>query len=191
MGKQHVDLFRKVLLRQKLLTGDEKNFYVPFIGDGDIAHELYTSMIVYGADIDSTRVSIAEGRIQGKCIVADCDQWPFSDVDVSFDGGDFDAYSHPYKAFVEFWHNAKKSDTLTLFFTDGHRQGIKRTKIWIKPTGESVKMKGMKEVRDHYNFYFQKYILPWFCDFIRPYTIKKKIHYLRKDMLYWGCVINV
>lgn len=54
LQKQHVDLYRKVLLRRKLLAlAVEGAAYVPFIGDGDIALELYAGKHqIFGADLD-------------------------------------------------------------------------------------------------------------------------------------------
>ena len=56
--KQHVDYYKKILLRKNLLSylSKEGDIYVPFIGDGDIAFDLYKYRKIYGADLDPERV---------------------------------------------------------------------------------------------------------------------------------------
>ena len=64
--KQHVDYHRKIALRKNLLekAAELKGaFYIPFIGDGDIAFDLYQGHKLYGADIDVERVNIAKSRL--------------------------------------------------------------------------------------------------------------------------------
>ena len=63
-GQQHVDLYRKLLLRRHLLRwASDGAAYVPFIGDGDIAAQLYGERTIYGADLDPERVEVARGRL--------------------------------------------------------------------------------------------------------------------------------
>ncbi len=190
--KQHVELHRKLMLRRQLLKLHKpERIYVPFIGDGDIAAELYKGMEVYGADIDPERVRTASSRFPDCTIVpADCNRFPFGDKDVIFDGADFDAYSDPYEAFRSFWQSAKKADRLILFFTDGHKQGIIRSGTFITPDGEHRKLADNTEKREVFNFYFPRTILPWFARYIEPYKIVKNAFYLRGMMLYWGAVID-
>jgi hypothetical protein len=66
-GKQHVDLHRKLALRRALLRGCPAGaVYVPFIGDGDIAAELYADRMVYGADLDPNRSATARARLRSR-----------------------------------------------------------------------------------------------------------------------------
>lgn len=56
---------------------------MPFIGDGDIAVELYTDRVIYGADLDPARIATCTRRLRdlncsGFLATADCDSWPFS-----------------------------------------------------------------------------------------------------------------
>ena len=190
MQKQHVDIHRKILLRKNLLHTKQGVFYVPFIGDGDIAVKLYSNAEIYGADIDSDRVNTAQQRVKGDIRTADCYGWPFGDIDKVFDVADFDSYSEPYGSFRTYWEEAKKADTMTLFFTDGQKQSIFRTSTWINPNGEKIKFNSITEQRKVGNFYFPKFILPWLIDYIKPYTIKRKLFYLRGMMLYWGAVVE-
>ena len=78
--KQHVDMYRKIMLRKRLLRRALPGAaYVPFIGDGDIAADLYADRVVYGADLDSQRAVTAAGRLNGSTVIAaDCDSWPFA-----------------------------------------------------------------------------------------------------------------
>ena len=53
--KQHVDIQRKLKLRRTLmekLGTTDGAYYIPFIGEGDIAVELYRDKMIYGADIE-------------------------------------------------------------------------------------------------------------------------------------------
>jgi len=190
--KQHVSYFRKVNLRKKLMPRKGSGVaYVPFIGDGDLAAELYSSYKVYGADLDPVRVSTAQARLKNSIIkICDCDSWGLGQVDDTFTLADFDAYNMPYNSFKAWWKNTKKADQLTLFFTDGVRQAIIRSGTFKKPDGEVLHDLDIKERRKAYNFYFKRYILPWFIDYIKPYKIKKKSFYLRGSMIYWGAMIQ-
>ena len=188
--RQHVDFHRKLMLRKNLLHAKQGVFYVPFIGDGDISVELYKEAEIYGADIDPDRVATAIERVRGTVITADCNKWPFPDVDKTFDVADLDAYSETYLPFRMFWENANKADKMTLFFTDGHKQGIMRTGHYHKPNGDKQFIEAVNDRRKVFNFYFPKHILPWFIDYISPYKVKKKQFYLRGMMLYWGAVIE-
>ena len=189
-GKQHVDMHRKIMLRKNLLHKKQGVFYVPFIGDGDISWELYREAEIYGADIDPARVNTAKGRLGGNIITSDCDKWPFPREEAVFDVADFDSYSEPYESFRSFWDKANKSKKLTLFFTDGHKQGIIRTGHWHKPNGTKEFIENTNDRRKAFNFYFPKYIFPWFQEYIKPYKVIKKQFYLRGMMLYWGAVIK-
>jgi len=190
--KQHMQFFRKVALRKKLMpprTGGVA--YIPYIGDGDLAAELYSSYKIFGADLDPTRVKTASSRLKESNIkVYDCDLWPFLGIPDAFTLGDFDAYNMPYNSFKSFWINANKADHLTLFFTDGVRQSIIRTGTFKKPDGEILRNLDLKERRKAYNFYFKRYIYPWFEEYIKPYKVVKKSLYLRSLMIYWGAVIK-
>ena len=81
--KQHVDIHRKLNLRKKLLEKAGKltgAVYVPFIGEGDIACELYQGNKIYGADSDPERVEVAKSRLKdAEIITADCDKFPFQE----------------------------------------------------------------------------------------------------------------
>src|SRR3990172_3658740 len=131
--KQHVDIHRKLLLRRNLLRHALPGAaYVPFVGDGDIALELYNERQIYAADIDPERVRTAEGRLAAAEIrVADCDSYPFPDIQEPIALADFDAYNNPYKALASFWPKARRTPRLVLFGTDGMRQAIIRNKITL------------------------------------------------------------
>jgi hypothetical protein len=99
--------------------------YAPFCGDGDLlaggskpgalAHEKYglpspyPGRFAYAADIDPVRV-------------ADCDVWPFADVNTGpIAVADFDAWAEPWPSFRSFWQNAEKAGRVVLVWTDAHR----------------------------------------------------------------------
>lgn len=192
--KQHVDLFRKSLLRKNLLRKAASGAaYVPFIGDGDLAIAHYSDRKIYGADLDAQRVETARRRLMGSEIrCANCDNWPFLGVDEVFAVADFDAYANPYKSLAAFWSNANKTKRLVIFGTDGMRYRIKRAKVIRSlPDGAESKPTG-QEWRMQYNFWWTKYVLPWLSNLVAPYRITMKQSYLRGTvgMLYWGIVCD-
>jgi len=193
--KQHVDLSRKLGLRRRLLetlgpVGGAA--YVPFIGDGDIAAELYDGREVYGADLDPKRVEVAASRVRGRVVVADCDRWPFAGLDVPFAVADFDAYAYPYDAFRAWWENAAKADRCALVFTDGERMAINAPPYKPHmPDGRKVDTAGdPKARRVLYNAYWAKQVRPWFVGAVDGWHIVTETKYLRGTMLYWGAVIE-
>jgi len=192
--KQHVDLFRKLLLRRRLLRYALPGpAYVPFCGDGDIARELYADRQVYAADLDSNRVENAQEAMPSAVVrQADCDGWPFADLDIPpFTVCDFDAYADPYASFRAFWHSAPKGSKMVLFFTDGHRQGISRSKRLILPDGTHRQLDDVSERRQTHNFYFRRTVVSWFMNYVAPWEVVKLQHYLRGWMLYWGAVVEL
>jgi hypothetical protein len=211
---QHLDPYRKVLLRKKLLKwAIDGPAYVPFIGDGDLAAGmdlrdappesgapkslavypgLYLNRYVYGADLDANRVALAQSRIpNGMIRCADCDTWPFDDVQTApFAVADFDAWAEPWPSFRNFWNQADKADRVVLFFTDAHRMGIMVDGTHIHPDGSNTKIDNLTERRQGFNFYLSKHVWPWFEDYIRPYRMIYKMRYLRGMLTYWGCVLE-
>jgi ubiquinone/menaquinone biosynthesis C-methylase UbiE len=192
--KQHVEIHRKLGLRRELIEKAPKlpgAFFIPFIGDGDIAAELYSGHQIYGADIDANRVKTATARLPKSDVVeADCDKYPFPDVKEEFSLADFDSYSYPYDSFREFWKVAKTKSPLVLFFTDGQLQAINRTGHWRHPDGSKQNSKTLTERRQVANKYFTGTIFPWFTEYIKPWTITHTQKYKRGQMLYWGSVIE-
>lgn len=196
------DFYRKRMLRAALLRYVDPvgPVYVPFIGDGDLAVELYRSRPIFGADLDPDRVETATRRLtelgHGKTIsikAADCNGWPFDGEDVpSFAAADFDAYSDPYEGFRAFWQAAPQRQRMALFFTDGHRQGILRTG-WFHAPGGSKRKVVNPEKRQLFNFYWQRVVKPWFNQFMTDagWRIVTMRYYLRgSSMLYWGAVVE-
>jgi len=192
--KQHVEFQRKIKLRKGLIEKAGKltgAYYVPFIGDGDIACELYQGNKIYGADLDPERVEVAKSRLRdAEIITADCDKFPFKGQDAVYSLGDFDSYSYPYDSFRSFWEGAKFGSQCILFFTDGQRQAIMRAGNYRTPDGKNVKTRTVTEKRTAYNFYFNKTVLPWFKEYVEPWKIVHVMKYLRSaSMCYWGAII--
>lgn len=192
--KQQVELHRKLRLRMELmekageLTGA---FYIPFIGEGDIAVALYNKNDVYGADIEPAMVTTAKFLLpNANILTADCDVFPFPDYNVTYSLADFDSYSYPYKAFRSFWKGAKIAPKCVLIFTDGQKQAIIKAGSYTMPNGKKLKLKTSTEKRTAFNFYFKRIIEPWFTEYIKPYEIVYITRYLRSgSMCYWGAII--
>ena len=192
--KQHVDIQRKIKLRQTLLDKAghlQGAYYIPFIGEGDIAAALYSDKKIYGADTNKAMVKIAQGRLpNAEIIVADCDQFPFKKGIATFSLADFDSYSYPYQSFRSFFERAKIASQCVLVFTDGQRQAIIGSGNYRTPDGEKHSLKKITEKREAYNFYFTKTVLPWFKAYIAPWKILYITKYLRNgSMCYWGAII--
>lgn len=192
-GKQHVNMYRKLLLRKRLLRhATEGACYVPFIGDGDIASALYSNRYILGADLDPARVETASSRLRGDIRVHDCDVWPFPGIKTPVSVADFDAYADPYTSFRAFWAGAEKADRLVIFFTDGLPQAILRRGILTKPSGEREEgIPGLPDRRRTvlYNAYL-KDVLPWFREYIEPYRVLDWMRYRRHHVMYWGMAIE-
>jgi len=163
--------------------------YVPFVGDGDLADQLYKDRELWIADIDPSRIATAVARLNPKCSkVADCDQWPFPDCNEKFAVADFDAYANPYPAFSAFVSSTTIATRCVIFGTCGQRQDIKRGKNVIDlEAGTRQHGDGWRE---QYNFWWLRFVLPFLQKKVIPWTIVRHSHYLRNEMLYWGIVIE-
>jgi hypothetical protein len=202
IAKQHVDFFRKTLSRKRLLRWEAPGAaYVPFIGDGDIAVELYGDRRIYGADIDADRTAVAASRLPTADIrVADCDQWVFRGLKDPIAVADFDAYGNPYKGFNDFWKLAPKADRLLVFFTDGQGLNIEWKGRWHHPSGEECFAPGYKAGvsggdvltrRRVWSFWYAKHVWPWFLEQLGDeWRVLDRARYIRGIMLYWGAVIE-
>lgn len=197
-GKQHVEEHRKLLLRRALMRfvpGLSGAAYVPFIGDGDIASELYRDLDIWGADLEEARVANAAENLPGAHLVAaDCDAWPFAEADPPpFALADFDAYSYPYASFRAFAANAQIQDKAVLFFTDGQRQPIHRNYTYVDPLGERHHLDGIVPMRRIYNAYWSKVVQPWWratCLHLGWKPIVTRYYLRANTMLYWGAVVR-
>lgn len=202
IAKQHADLFRKVALRKRLLRwATDGGAYVPFIGDGDIAVELYADRQVYGADIDADRTAVAEMRLPtAEVRVADCDFWTFRGLKDRIALADFDAYANPYKGFNDFWLKAPKRDRLVLFFTDGQGLNIEFKGRWTDPRGVIHEAPGfvtnqhagdVNVRRSTWAFWYSRHVWPWFIELLDgKWRVIDKFRYTRGVMLYWGVAIE-
>lgn len=199
-------MHRKVLLRRRLLRWQIPNspVYVPYIGDGDIANELYRDRPLFGADIDEERIETAAQRFPGQqVIVGDVEgdyytgAFPFEGLTTRFGIADFDAYASPYPAFRAFWEAAAKEDTLLVFFTDGHYMAMERTGWFYPPDGSPKRWLPVSSRETGWermvlaHQWLQKAIWPWFEDYIQPYEVVQRWRYRRMHVIYWGAVLKV
>lgn len=167
--------------------------YVPFIGDGDIADACYSERQIYGADLDPKRVATAQKRLSdAQVIVGDCDDWPFAGRAVEpVSVADFDAYGNPYKGFLSFWRQAPKFFPMVCFFTDGLRLRVQRGDVvWDWATQKAITSESPNQARAQFNFWFKRHALPYVQQIVTPHRIIDTKFYLRRHMVYWGCVID-
>lgn len=199
-AKQHVDMYRKVALRKRLMTKALPGTaaYVPFLGEGDLAVELYADRLVVGADLDPDRTKTASSRLPPSAILTsgDCNVWPFPAVSeasqATYGVGDFDAYSYPYDSFRSWWEACpNKARTLVLFFTDGQRQAIIRTGSWHHPDGHKESGLELTVRRKLFNTYHRNVVLPWLGPAVAPYKVKTTTSYIRASMIYHGAVVSL
>jgi hypothetical protein len=202
--KQHVEMYRKINLRKELLKHAIPGAcYVPFCGDGDLAGQLYYKKPfvtkIFGADLNPDRIATFRQRYphDTHLAVGDCDKWLFaSDLPDEFSVCYFDSYSHPYASFKTFWQWAndfeypRTAQRMVLFFTDGHRQGIIRSKVLIDPDNNHTRVESLAERRKLFNFYPKLVVFPWFVQQIEGWQINALKFYVRAGMLYWGTVIT-
>lgn len=164
--------------------------YVPYIGEGDIAAELYSERQVYGVELQEKFLGVAKSRLNGRFVKGDCREWHFSPEDGPFAIADFDAYGNPYESFASFWENASKASRVVMFFCDGRRNRISRHKCQaVLPTGE-IEGVPPKVWRKQYNLWLRRYVLPWIEGVIEPYIITRRVAFYRGAMLHWGCVVE-
>lgn len=192
--KQHVDIQRKITLRKALIekAGNLPGaYYIPFIGEGDIATAIYTDKRLFGADTNPAMVKKAKERLpDAEIIKADCDQFPFNKGTATFSLADFNAYSYPYDSFRSFWKGARIGSHCVIIFTDSQRQAIIRTGHYKTPDGEKHHLTKIAAKREAFNFYYTKTLLPWFKEYIKPWKIVYITKYLRgPNQMYWGAVI--
>jgi hypothetical protein len=194
--QQHVELFKKMAMRKRLLRAvGQGDAYVPFIGDGDIAFDLYSDRKIYGADLNESRIEIAKARLPNSDIRKfDCDGWPFPEIEVGPCAvADLDAYSYPYHAYRAFMNNAKIADRCLILGTDGQRQAVSRLGKYIDPaTGIGHVDLPLTKRRPLYNMWWKKAVQPYLIEDLnqRGFKIVQTQFYIRLHMLYWGIVIE-
>ena len=193
-GKQHQELYRKLLLRKSILSryppGDGA-YYIPFCGAGDIAMELYQGKRLYAPDLDPARIATFQERLPDAISkVANCNGWPFPGCREPFALADLDAYSNPYLALKAFWANTQKDSRVVIFGTDGNLQTINRQRRLVEiPRNSGPICADVNKVRAYYNFWWVRQVVPFLQKTILPYGIVHEMHYRRGGgMLYWGIV---
>jgi hypothetical protein len=187
----------KVRLRRRLLRKAQLEMgtvaYVPFVGHGHIAQEMYKRHRIIGADIDPGAANIAVNRLPESSTikVADCETWPFPEERGPVTIADFDAYTYPYGAFRQFWDHAPKDDTLVMFFSDGQKASIQKLNQYRHPAGKLVPVKtNLATKREKTTSYYKDVVFPWFEETIPPYSIVEHDVVEHSMMIYWGVIIR-
>lgn len=197
---QHVDLFRKLRLRRELLADAEPGAaFVPFLGEGDIALELYRDREILGIELDDA-IAVATSRrfvdagLSSKVITGDANVWhpnawgpghPFAVADL-------DAFSNPYHSLAALWTNGQLADRVVIFGTDGLRLGVKiSTTKHLGPLPDAKIVRAdMATRRRQFNNYWTAYVRPYLVDLVAPGQIVRELKYQRQHMLYWGIVVD-
>lgn len=197
---QHVDLWRKLALRRDLITRAPPGAaYVPFLGEGDIARELYTDRRIVGVELDpaiaargaeNLRAAQAE-RPDGwvpLVITGDANTW-HADADAGepFAIADLDSFNNPYLAFEAFWRNAPMTGTVVVFGTDALKMPmLLHRAIALLPSGT---MEPSTD-RGRHKFWWSQHVRPYLERAVAPARIVADSKYLRAGMLYWGVVVE-
>ena len=193
-GKQYGNADAKITVRQDLLHDAAPGAcYVPFIGAGDLAAELYEGRPIYGADLDADRLVIAQKRLPtARLQQSNCDQFPFRGEAISWAVADFDSYSYPYASFRAFWRAGQTNlvSPFVCFFTDAQRQAIVRGTAGFKlPSGKTAKLNTATR-GELDKTYFESIVKPWFEAMIKPWQVDRIEQRHHRFMIYWGAVIS-
>lgn len=207
--KQHVDLFRKIGIRRELLelVGPEAA-YVPFLGEADIAVDLYADRRIVGIELDPDVARLAGDRLVAVAtqpdgwrpliVTGNAETWHHDALSASpFAVLDVDAFSNPYRALEVAWRNMTPEDNLAprvaIFGTDGMRLAIRRSKSRMLaplPAGEPLlKTDDINERRRQWNGWWA-IVLEYLTELVAPATIIETRKYVRDHMLYWGIVVD-
>ncbi len=217
---QHAEIHRKFLLRRQFLRFAPPGFcYVPFCGDGDIAHEMYRDRPILAADIEPERVRTFMERIGGRGSAlwtvakpGDCDRWPFepSVLDSIRGAGwqcailDLDAYGYPFDAWRAAVANLPLADTFVVFFTDSQPNTIQRNGVWREPDGTKRDIRltsdggnrhrsfDLAVMRKEYQGWWSRRVRPWLDDEAKRigYRVRSARSYKRKNTLYEAAVFT-
>jgi len=165
--------------------------YVPYIGDGDVAAELYAGARIYGVDLDAARCETARARLPGAEVVqGDCEaSYPFAGRDEPVQVGDFDAWSYPYEAFRRWWTAGSRAERVLAVFTDSQMVYYRVSKRCVLPSGEHLFTEDLSERRGVFNFYRTRVLEPWLREAVAPWVVEVVLAYRRSMMWYWGAVL--
>lgn len=217
--KQHVEFHRKVLFRRQLVRTAGPcpgAAYLPFCGDGDLAEACWADRDLWAADLDPARTATFAARFpDAHLATGDCDSWPFTGPTPALTAIlDLDAYAYPYHAWRAATGALELAPTVVALFTDGQRQGIKRTGTWRDPdgtprqahttarrfvgasgnSGRIAETEGpdLRVTRPLYNGWLVRACRPWIQGEAHRlgYRLVTARGYTRQDMLYWGAVLK-
>lgn len=204
---QHVDLFRKIGLRRELLAlVGAGGAYVPFLGEADIAAELYRGRYVLGVELDPDVARTAGARLAeldppGFVIVGDAEAWHVgADAGAPYAVLDVDAFSNPYRSLEAAWRELVDrpnrtpglADRVAVFGTDGMRLAIRQSKsrYYSSPTTRKLSSGTISDKRRQWNNWWGGFVLPWLEQLFAGWTIVETRKYQRTHMVYWGVVLE-
>lgn len=202
---QHVEMYRKLLLRRQLLqlAGDPPGAAaVPFCGDGDLTAELYADRTLYAVDFDPARTATFQTRFPDANVhTGDADKvWPWGSDAAELAVIDLDAWAYPYDTWRSITARHPLAPVVVVVFTDGEKGTIQRNGIWRTPDGvkhtanigHSLKPDTSVTRKVHAEW-VSKTLRPWIAaeaprlGFEPPWLVRS---YLRRHMVYWGAVLE-
>lgn len=165
--------------------------YVPYIGEADIASQLWSDRMIYGCDLEQKFLDVADTRLSNSDLrVANAEHYPFTDISEAITIADFDAYGNPYLALQSFWQAIPDHpQRIVIYGTDGLRTNFRGNATVLLPEGKKQPA-NLVTAREQYNYYWPRYIIPLLKKLVAPHTIIKEKHYTNKTMLYWGIVVD-
>lgn len=190
--KQSTEIERKLRLRHDLMEfAAEGAVYVPYIGEADIASQLWADRMIYGCDLEQKFLDVARTRLSNADLrVANAERYPFTDISEAITIADFDAYGNPYLALQSFWQAIPDHpQRMVIFGTDGLRSHFRGNALLVLPEG-TKKPTDLGTAREQYNYYWPRYIVPLLKRIVAPYTVIEQRHYFNKAIVYWGIVID-
>ena len=161
----------------------------PFFGYGDIPKDLYDNRTIVGIENDHAKIKIAKSRVpDAEIIEADAETVKLV-IDTPVAIIDADAWSNPYPALMNLYHQVEMTDPFVIFGTDTLRMAIKRQKKAMKlPSGTVDEMNG--DWRECYNFWWDRYILPFLKTCFEGIRFEKADRYLYRNTIYWAAVYS-
>ena len=190
MKKQHTEHILGAKLKQRsrflsYLESPVRAAYIPYFGEGDIAHALYSDYRIYGADVNEDFLITARRRLpEATLLNADIEaEYPFAYIETPITLADFDAYAEPYTALKHFLEKAVLDTELVLFGTQSCM--VMRQRRYYEPSqGENLPLSRPMTVSS----YYVKVVKPYLTALLEHhnYQVRRLKRFQKGRMLYWA-----